>query len=179
MNGAARVASEVSFQPHWALSNGHVQTVLRELLPAAPDAPLQPFSVPTPDGDALEAHLDSPVEADAASTPIVLIVHGLEGSHLSPYVRRMRYVVRAAGWRSVSMVQRSCGGRLNLAPRLYHTGDTQDLATLVRWVSERWRGCQLFVVGYSLGGNQLAKWLGTGAGSIPDNVSAAAARFVT
>jgi predicted alpha/beta-fold hydrolase len=175
VNCDAGPARKAAFEPTRALSNRHVQTVLRLLLRQAPDVPLRAVSIPTPDGDVLEAYLDSAADSAPEAAPVVLIVHGLEGSHLSPYVRTLRRLVQARGWSSVSMVHRSCGGRLNLAPRLYHTGETQDLATVVRWIVERWPRRDLLVVGYSLGGNQVAKWLGSHGDALPTSVRAAAA----
>jgi predicted alpha/beta-fold hydrolase len=158
-----------------ALSNRHVQTVLRLVLPRGPDVALREVSIPTPDGDLLEAYLDTASDSAPDTTPVVLIVHGLEGSQRSPYVRTLRRLVHAKGWSSVSMVHRSCGRQLNRAPRLYHTGETEDLATVVRWLVERWPRRPVFVVGYSLGGNQVAKWLGTHGDALPPSVCAAAA----
>lgn len=166
---------KLTFEPTRALSNRHVQTVLRLVLRQAPDAPLRAASIPTPDGDVLDVYLDGAADSAPKTAPLVLLVHGLEGSHLSPYVRTLRRLVMAKGWSSVSMVLRSCGGRLNLAPRLYHTGETEDLATVVRWVVERWPERSLLLAGYSLGGNQVAKWLGTQGDAVPANVRAAAA----
>lgn len=175
MSGRVSAAASSSFQPHWTLGNGHVQTLVQRLLTPASDVLLRQVSLPTPDGDFLELYVDVAGEAAEATAPIVLIAHGLEGNHREPYVRRLRHVVRAKGWGSVSMVHRSCGRQLNLARRLYHAGDTEDLATVVQWVAGRWPSRRLFVAGYSLSGNQLAKWLGTRAEEVPANVAAAAA----
>ena len=65
----------------------------------------------------------------------------------------------------------SCAaGELNLAPRAYHSGDSEEGDWILRRVHARWPQARLHAVGVSLGGNMLAKWLGE---------RGEAARFVT
>jgi predicted alpha/beta-fold hydrolase len=162
------------FKPHWLLRSRHVQTVFATLGRNEPDPPSQHALVATPDGDALDVYYDAESDRDP-SRPIVLIAHGMEGSHRSPYVRRLRDNVRAEGWHSMAMVHRSCGRRLNATRRLYHAGEAEDLATVVDWIVERWPGRRFFVAGYSLSAGQVARWLGAGRHSIPESLGAAAA----
>jgi predicted alpha/beta-fold hydrolase len=63
------------------------------------------------------------------------------------------------GWRGVVPHFRSCSGPLNRAPRLYHSGDSAE----IDWILRRLRAAHagpLVVVGVSLGGNALLRWLG-------------------
>lgn len=66
-------------------------------------------------------------------------------------------------WRAVVMHFRGCSGQPNRRPRGYHSGETSDLAYVVDRLHRRSPGFGLAVIGYSLGGNVLLKWLGENA----------------
>jgi predicted alpha/beta-fold hydrolase len=55
---------------------------------------------------------------------------------------------------------RGCSGEPNRLARSYHSGDTGDLAYLVEALRQREPGAPIAIVGFSLGGNVLLKWLG-------------------
>jgi len=81
----------------------------------------------------------------------------------------------ARGWRGVVLNFRSCSGELNRLPRFYHSGDTGDLATVVSLLVERQPEVRLGVVGVSIGGNVLLKWLGECGTDAPKQVAAVVA----
>jgi uncharacterized protein len=108
-----------------------------------------------------------------AGAPMVLLLHGLEGGIRSPYARGMLAAIAARGWRGGLLHFRGCSGEPNRRPRSYHSGETGDLDLVVRHLHEREPGLRLAVVGYSLGGNVLLKWLGERGAEAP--VAAAAA----
>ncbi len=112
-----------------------------------------------PDGDFLDL-----LHASEQGSGIALLVHGLGGSSRSHYVGGLLTTLASHGWRSVMMHFRSCSGEPNKLARSYHSGETGDLSTVVRTLRERYPGEPIFIVGISLGGNVLLKWLGeTGA----------------
>ena len=128
--------------------------------------------VETPDGDFVDLDwLDHPYERAA---PVVLVLHGLEGSSRSHYALGLLEGARDRGWRGVVLNFRSCSGELNRLARFYHSGDTGDLDTVVRLLDAREPGLRLGIVGVSLGGNVLLKWLGERGGDVPAAVKAAA-----
>ncbi len=126
--------------------------------------------LPTPDGDELMLdHLDGP-----AGAPRVILLHGLEGSAYSLHSQGLATLVAAAGWSCTVLNFRSCARdpadisrRIpNRRPRLYHSGETEDLDLVVRTLTARETRGRLGAVGFSLGGNVLLKYLGeTGAAS--------------
>jgi hypothetical protein len=103
----------------------------------------------------------------------VLVLHGLEGSSRSHYVVGLLRQARARGWRGVAMHFRSCSGELNRQPRLYHSGETGDLAAVVDRLVRREPEVRLGAVGTSLGGNVLLKWLGEQGDGAPAQLRAA------
>ena len=99
--------------------------------------------------------------------PLLLVLHGLEGGVTSHYVVGLLAEAAARRWRAVVLNFRSCSGELNRLPRFYHSGDTGDLDAVVRLLGAREVGVRLAVVGISLGGNVLLKWLGERGGHAP------------
>jgi predicted alpha/beta-fold hydrolase len=92
--------------------------------------------------------------------PLVLVVHGLEGSAQSDYVLEMHRALARHGFASVALNLRSCSGEPNRLPRFYHAGDTADLATVLDGLRERQPRRPLGGVGFSLGANVFLKYLG-------------------
>jgi predicted alpha/beta-fold hydrolase len=181
--GTAGFAHE--FAPARWMSNGHVQTVWPYLFRRLPRLRLVTEIWALPDGENLAVHLHD----QGKELPGVLVVHGLEGSAEAPYVRGLLARIQAAGWNGAAFDLRSCGrprsGMLR-SRTAYHAGQTDDLALVVERLRARWAGGPLAVVGFSLGGNMLLKWLGeTGdrspieaavAVSVPFDLASSAAR---
>lgn len=111
----------------------------------------------------------------AGDAPVVLVLHGLEGSTGSHYVVGLLREAAARGWRAAALNFRSCSGELNRLPRFYHSGDTGDLDEVVRLLVERDPDVCLGVVGVSLGGNVLLKWLGEREVDVPKQLQGAVA----
>jgi len=113
--------------------------------------------LPTPDGDSLS--LAWTEDGDEAA-PMVLVLHGLEGSVRSHYVTPILAEATRRGWTGLLLHFRTCDGRMNTARRTYHSGETSDLDLVVRSVLDGHPGRPLAIVGVSLGANVLLKWLG-------------------
>ncbi|MDH3563934.1 MAG: hydrolase, partial [Gammaproteobacteria bacterium] len=82
------------------------------------------------------------------------------GSSQSPYARGMMQAIKRRGWRGVVMHFRGCSGEPNRLARSYHSGDTGDLAHVISTLQQREPRTRVSIVGFSLGGNVLLKWLG-------------------
>ncbi|HET9597189.1 MAG TPA: alpha/beta fold hydrolase [Anaeromyxobacteraceae bacterium] len=121
------------------------------------------------DGDFLDVDRHGDGEA-----PTVVALHGLEGSSRSPYVRRLAAAAQARGLAVAALNFRGCSGSPNRLRRLYHSGDTTDLARAVARLAAERPGRALAVVGFSLGGNVAAKWFAEGGAGLPAEVRAGA-----
>ena len=128
----------------------------------------------TPDGDFLDLDWVD-LHRAASREPLLIVLHGLEGSSRAKYVLGLLSAASACGWNGVAVNFRSCSGELNRLPRFYHSGDTQDLGWIVSSLSARSPRRPLALVGFSLGGNVLLKWLGECGEEVPEQVRAAVA----
>lgn len=160
------------FKPAWWLPGAHAQTVWPALFRRRPPLPpVQHSRLDTPDGDFLEIY----TQPGRPGAPVVLLLHGLEGSFTSPYIAGMNAAVAKTGWTAITMAHRSCGTEINRAKRMYHMGETADLDFLARHILQRPDATRLYVAGYSLGGNVAAKWFGESGDALPEHVAGGAA----
>lgn len=109
-----------------------------------------------------------------ASTPLarVMMIHGLEGSSESGYLRSLSHELLTAGYGVHRFNMRSCGDTEHLSSTNYHAGQTSDALAVLREIRHEWPG-PLFLVGFSLGGNvslKLAGELGADAAGLLDGV---------
>ncbi len=161
-----------SYHPPWWYRGRHLQTLWGPLLRRFARLPLRRERLSTPDGDFLD--LDW-LGALSAGAPLVLILHGLEGSSRSHYASGLLREAALLGLRGVVLNFRSCSGELNRAPRLYHSGETSDLDWVVGQLLDREPSLRLGLVGVSLGGNVALKWLGERGEGTPAPVVGAVA----
>ncbi len=141
--------------PVW-LPGGHAQTIYPYLLPR-PAVTYRRERLTTPDGD----FVDVDWITDAVDeSPLVMLLHGLEGGSGSHYARGLMSAAKARGWRGAVAHWRGCGGEPNLLPRAYHSGDHEEAGWLISTFTGRAGRHPLFVVGVSLGGSALLNWLG-------------------
>ncbi|MEM7610864.1 MAG: hydrolase [Pseudomonadota bacterium] len=147
------------FRPARGLSNRHLQTLLPAFgLVATPRPPTRREVLSLPDGDTLALDwLDKPADADA---PVLVVLHGLEGSSDSSYARGLLHAAGQNGWHALVMHFRDCGDHRNRLQRRYHAGETGDIEYCFDILRERFATNRLFAAGFSLGGNALLKYLG-------------------
>lgn len=86
----------------------------------------------------------------------------------------MARLLQAIGWDVVAMSFRGCSGEPNKTMRMYHHGVSDDLHTVVKHVLSRGYD-EIALIGFSLGGNVLLKYLGEGIFTIPDQLKCSVA----
>lgn len=117
----------------------------------------------TPDHDFIDVDwLDATTPPDAsgrpaATRPLLVLFHGLEGSSRSHYALAFADWARAQGWDYAVPHFRGCSGEINRAPRAYHSGDHEEIGWMLQQFRARHSG-PLVAVGISLGGNALLRW---------------------
>ena len=159
------------FEPPWWLRNPHLQTFGARYIRRAPLPDMCTERWTTPDDDFLDLHF----LAGRADMPTALLLHGLEGSVESTYLKGLIQELARHNWNLVAMEFRTCSGEINRAKRMYHSGETGDVAFVVDRLIERRPDIELYIAGYSLGGNVTAKWFGETGDTLPKNIKAGAA----
>jgi predicted alpha/beta-fold hydrolase len=164
-------AGEYRYRPAWWLPGSHAQTLWGRFARRPPRLRTVREVLRTPDGDNLELY-----HTDASGSGVrVLLLHGLEGSVRSHYVGGAFTEARRRDWGATLLVFRGCGSELNVARRFYHSGETTDLEQVLSTLTARWPDTTWFLLGVSLGGNVLLKWLGEGGRTVDRRVRGAAA----
>jgi uncharacterized protein len=160
------------YEPAWWLPGPNLMTIFGPLLRPGPRVPVRRERWELQDGDFVDVdRVSGPRDA-----PLLLALHGLEGSSSSHYLRGLLASARARGWRALALNFRGCSGDMNRLVRSYHSGETGDLEEMVR--RARSEADRILLAGCSLGGNVLVKWLGERGASVPQEIKAAAALCV-
>ncbi len=96
----------------------------------------------------------------SASRRVAVIFHGLEGSTQAAYMKGMAKALFENGYQVAAVNLRGCSGEMNLKLKAYHSGATDDVATVINHVFSNIEYDEMVLVGFSLGGNLLLKYLG-------------------
>lgn len=141
------------FHVPWWLGNAHMQTIYPHLFRKVP--PLDWFRerIETQDGDFFDVDIKL-----SRHQPIVVLIHGLEGSSSSTYVQGAAHQFIQRGWGVVALNLRSCSGEMNRNTHFYHSGWTIDLEILVQLLRKRYGEVPIFGLGFSLGGNLVLQY---------------------
>lgn len=152
------------FKPAWWLTNPHLQTIAAKWLKKNQPIDYIKETIELPDGDFIDLAWSEKPDLKN-NKPLVVILHGLAGSVESHYAKGMLNTLKHLNWLGVLMHFRGCSGRPNRMAQSYHSGDTRDIGYLTQLLSQRFPRHPKFVIGYSLGGNVLTKYLA----ETPDN----------
>jgi predicted alpha/beta-fold hydrolase len=165
-----------TFRPAWWLPGAHLQTLGARGLRSKSAPPVTRHRLELPDGDFVDLDFfGADTSPNSSASPLVLLLHGLEGSARSGYVLELSRCLREVGIDSAGLNFRSCSGELNRLPRMYHSGETHDLEFTLNWLRDRAPERRLGAVGISLGGNALLKFLGTARSDAQRLIGAAVA----
>ncbi|HSI77469.1 MAG TPA: alpha/beta fold hydrolase [Lunatimonas sp.] len=155
--------------PPRLLFNGHFETIIPSIFRKIVGVNYQRERINTPDADFLD--LDwSRVGADK----LLIISHGLEGSSERHYARGLAKLFNQSGYDVLAWNNRSCGGKMNLQPVLYHHGSSYDLKTVIDHVDRTNAYSSYYLAGISMGGAQTLKYLGENGSDINPKIKKAA-----
>ena len=156
-------AWRTEFLPRRGLRSGHLQTIVGNFWPRPP------FHIPVEE-DAVEVdaadlsrvlcHCHWQAEEVRASRLTLVLLHGLEGSSDSRYIRGIAARAWAASMNVVRMNMRNCRGSEALTPTLYHSGRSADVGAVVEHYTAQFGLERVALVGYSMGGNLVLKLAG-------------------
>lgn len=163
------------YKPPFWLPGGHAQTIGSRVVCFVPQLRYRRERLEQPDGDFFFVDwLFVSGKPEAANEKVAIISHGLEGDSGRSYVRALALLLQKRGWDVAARNMRSCGGEMNRLPIFYHSGETGDLHSLVLHCLDRGYK-RVALAGFSVGGNQVLKYLGEKGASVPAAITAAAA----
>jgi predicted alpha/beta-fold hydrolase len=157
------------YAPARWLPGANAMTVFASLARPFPRPALRRERWELADGDFLDVDRILPARADG-SPPVLVVLHGLEGSSRAPYVRGLVALAVSRGLSALAVNFRGCSGEPNRLARNYHSGETGDLACCVDRLAAEVPGRPIVLAGFSLGGNVVAKWLGERGDDLPPEV---------
>jgi len=162
------------FRPRRGLGGGHRQTLAAFFLS-------RKITLPAPEERLVEVEPNIKIlchchwQSGREKALTILAVHGLEGSSESQYMLGVAHKALAAGMNVVRMNQRNCGGTDALAPVLYHSGLSSDVAAVATNLFEQDGIAHLALAGFSMGGNLVLKLAGEWGKEAPPQLRAVAA----
>ena len=143
----------MNYKRPFFLFSGHLETIYPALLRTV-ELQYQRERITTPDDDFLD--LDW-IRSD--SKKVVIISHGLEGNSDRAYMKGMARAFSKNGFDVLAWNFRGCSDEMNKLLRFYHSGATEDLECVVMHALQQGYR-EIYLVGFSLGGNLTLKYLG-------------------
>lgn len=161
------VIEQSSYSPLPFFKSSHFNTVYRTLFHKL-EVTYDRKRLETNDGDFMDVDFSR-----TGSQKLMLIIHGLEGSSKSKYVLALTRIANEEGFDVAAINLRGCSGETNRKLYSYHSGKTDDLAEVLNFVEINESYSSYHVVGYSLGGNLLMKYLGELRSDYPEKLRSA------
>ena len=145
----------MEYKPPFFLFHPHLETIYPGVLRVVSNISYNTERIDTDDKDFLD--LDW---YHRGSEKLVILCHGLEGNSRRPYMKGMAKYLSSKDYDVLSWSYRGCGDEMNLMPQFYHSGASYDLDQVIRHVLELDKYKSIQLVGFSLGGNLILKYLG-------------------
>ncbi|WP_324024975.1 alpha/beta fold hydrolase [Maribacter sp. BPC-D8] len=146
-----------TYNPPLFFKNGHLSTIYSGLVRKVEDLDQIRVRITLPDSDFLDTDWSY---ASSTSKKLVIIIHGLEGSSKRAYMKGSAKALTESGYDICAINLRGCSGTANKLYRSYHSGATEDLHAVIEHVLQLDKYQNIYLNGFSLGGNLLLKYLG-------------------
>lgn len=159
------------YAPPFPFRSGNIATLYPPIFRPTPPASPTQERIETPDGDFLD--IDRHESRIGRTRKLAIISHGLEGHSRKKYVLGMARMITGQGYDAACWNQRGCGGEANRLPRSYHSGETNDLHSVLTHCLAADDYDEVVLIGFSMGGNQILKYLGEAPDRVPGEVAAA------
>ncbi len=149
------VITHSSYQPPWFLPGGHAQTIYPALFRRVRRVTCLDERLELSDGDFIDL-----AWSGKNNSKLAIISHGLEADLGTEYIQAMAAALVRSGWDALAWTFRGCGREPNRLLRMYHSGATEDLDSVVRHAVSNHGAAQVDLIGFSLGGNLTLKYVG-------------------
>ena len=164
------VYTNSSFKPPFYFKNNHLQTIYPALLRRVNGVIYQRQRVEMNDGDFIDLDWSK-----VGSKKLLIALHGLEGNADRPYIKASIRLFNLNGWDGLGINLRGCSGVPNRKLYAYHTGETNDLRSILKTILKEGHYDEIALLGFSLGGNVILKYLGEEGENLRDKITKAVA----
>jgi hypothetical protein len=160
-----------SYKPSYSFRNDFISTVYSGIVRQVKGVNQQRERILLSDDDFLDLDWSF---TSKATNKLVILLHGLEGNAQRTYMLGAAKLFNKNNFDAVCVNFRSCSGEINLKYRTYHSGVTEDLDDVINHIIATKHYSEIYINGFSLGGNVALKYLGESR-SIPNQIKAAVA----
>jgi len=138
--------------------NGHIDTIIPALFRKNHHVKYERFRIITRDDDFLD--LDFSINKNKKNSKLIILSHGLESSSNANYIKGMIKLFEKNDFDALAWNCRGCSGETNLKEFYYHSGFTQDLDEVINYAQNIDQYSEIYLIGFSMGGNLTLKYLG-------------------
>ena len=156
---------KTDYKPPLLFKNRHINTIYSSLFRKTKPLSFKRKRIETIDDDFLDIDF-----IENGSKKIVILCHGLEGSSDSKYIQATAKLLSLNGYSVAAMNYRFCSGEINRQLVTYHSGKTDDLHAVIKYLLPNYDS--VYLVGFSLGGNLILKYNGDGLFSLSPKIKA-------
>jgi predicted alpha/beta-fold hydrolase len=113
---------------------------------------------------------------DCGQSRLVIICHGLEASSQGAFEQCLAKTLYKEGFDIVLVNYRGCSGEPNKLLKSYHSGKSEDLKSVIDYICAKKKYSHyrdIYLVGNSVGGNIILKYLGEEGFDLPSQVKKA------
>lgn len=146
-----------AFKAKGLFKNGHFSTIYSAKLRPTPKVVQHRERFELSDGDFVDVDWSFP---EKKTTKVAILLHGLEGNAQRVYIQGQAKILVDNGWNVAAMNHRGCSGEENRKYLSYNSGRTEDLQEFIQHILENELYTNISLIGFSLGGNVLLKYLG-------------------
>ncbi len=156
------------YRPPFLFRNGHFSTIYSGIFRKVNGVVQRRERLELSDGDFLDLDWS---ESASSTNKLAILLHGLEGDAQRHYIIGSAKRMNQSGFDVCAVNFRGCSGEPNRLYPSYHSGATHDLEAVLHHVLDLGTYKEMYILGYSLGGNLALKYLGEG-NRIPEQLKA-------
>lgn len=137
--------------------NGHVSTIYSGVMRRVEGVTQKRERITLPDTDFMDLDWSY---AGNKTKQLLVVLHGLEGNAQRHYMLGSAKIANKNNMDAVCVNFRGCSGEVNKTFQSYHSGKTDDLASVIKHITSQFDYDTIYLNGFSLGGNVILKYLG-------------------
>jgi hypothetical protein len=159
------------YSPPIFFKSGHLSTIYCGLVRKVDGVVQKRERIRLSDSDFLDLDWS---DSNTPTRKLVILLHGLEGDGQRPYITGSAKLFNQNGFDACAVNFRGCSGEPNTLFRSYHSGATEDLEEVITHILNTYSYSEIYLNGFSLGGNLLLKYLGE-RNTVPKEIKGAVA----